>query len=122
LYMHTIEALLRDYDTRLAAANAERARDDLPRLPRVELRVLGQMSLFAHAASRAALPLVATADFDATLDGDWAMRALLNETLKQHGLVYDELSAEIWIPPGATFTVIYDTPQLRAEALDPLYA
>lgn len=113
--------IISDLELKLQGANAERAADSLPPLSKVHLKVLGQMALFADEEASNRLSLVATKDLDAIIDGDWTARTYLKEALRENGLVYDDLSKEIWIPPEATFEVYHDSSLLKVSVLSPLY-
>lgn len=116
-----MQKILSDFEITLQRASAERASDGLPQLAKVELKVLGQMALFANEYASASLDLVQTKDLDAIIEGDWVVRSMFKETLRHHGLVYDDLSDEIWIPPEATFDEYYNSSLLRVLVLSPLY-
>ena len=63
---------------------------------------------------------IATRDFDAILRGDWFAIAALRSILSANGLVYDELSEEIWLPTFSTFIPYYRSSHLEVSYLDPL--
>jgi len=112
--------MLRDYEKRIDQINAERQIEGLPFLPALGVRVLGQMSLWLDARASSSLHLVRTNDLDALLEGDWLCKLEFKRILEIHGLVYDELSSEIWIPPGSTFRLFYESHHIKCEYLDPL--
>ena len=121
--IHPILAdLITQLEHDLAAANQERYLDNLPTLSQLHITMLGQMALRVHHEIPAELHLAQTADMDALLNGDWATRAIFKKCLADHHLVYDEHSAEIWIPPLATFTTGYESPLLFIDIIDPLFA
>ncbi len=110
-----------EFEIRLQRANTERASDGLPPLSKVHLKVLGQMALMANIEASSKLHLVATKDLDAIIEGDWTARTLLKNVLQENGMVYDELSSEVWIPPEATFEVMHDSSVLKVSLLSPLF-
>ena len=84
-----------------------------------KIQILGQLSLMLNQAASEELQLAATKDVDALLSGDIAMKLETKRALKSFGLEYDELSKEIWIPEGATFTNYYTSTALVISVVDP---
>ena len=50
------------------------------------------------------------------------MRSILIEALKKHGLDYDDLSTEIWLPEDAKFHPYYNSANVAVERLDVIAA
>jgi hypothetical protein len=84
-----------------------------------EIWLLGQVSLLARPRVSALLHLAQTADLDAFLKMDGAVKGELKRLLAEAGLVYDEDSTLIWIPEGAVFEPLYSFSNLTVLALDP---
>lgn len=89
---------------------------------RIEIEVLGQMSLLMNKDVSSKINLAATADVDAKLKGRWGEAQVFREVLKAHGLKYDELSTEVWIPKDAKFIEYYNSPYVKVSYLDPVSA
>lgn len=101
----------------IETTNSERFKDDVPRLDKIDIKVLGQFSLMADPEASKKLPLVATMDFDALIQGDWSARTLLKIALAKFNLEYDDLSKEIWLPDDAKFIGLYDSNTLKVSYL-----
>ncbi len=108
------------FEEKVIIINKERAIDSLPPLPRANIKILGQVALQVYPGVSDALHLVRTRDFDALLEGDWSIRSIIRECIAELGLMYDELSREIWIPPHAKFEVFYESLLLKIEVLEPI--
>ncbi len=119
--MEQVNQLIEELEKRLYQRRAEF--EDYPGiLDKLELRILGQMSLLMNKELSARLNLTATVDLDAMIDGRSEVVQELRTVLKQQGLRYDELSKEIWLPDGAQYIEYYDSPYLRVLYLDPISA
>jgi hypothetical protein len=117
--MHDLlESLIASLEKELGLQNKERARDELPRIAKARLVVLGQFSLLSDPELSRRLPLAATMDFDAWIEGEWCVRAMLKRILAEKGLAYDELSAEIWMPKETTYRTIHDSEMLKVQISD----
>lgn len=92
----------------LEVDNCAREKSGIPRLPKFRIKILGQMSLLMDRESSSALPLAMTADFDALISGPSQIRTILKDVLQKHGLEYDDLSSEIWLPSDATFISYFE--------------
>jgi hypothetical protein len=101
--------------------NIERQIDDLLRLKKIHLKILGQSALLLNKEILDKWIITQTRDFDAIIEGDWTNRSLIKRALNKVGLVYDDLSKEVWIPPNSTFVSLYESNQIKLEALDPFF-
>lgn len=117
--MDIIRSLITQLDAVLGADTDTRRQEGLPGLYPLEVKVLGQMSLLMDPIGIKLNP-IATRDFDAILRGDWLAIAALRSILSANGLVYDELSEEIWLPKFSTFIPYHRSPHLEVSYLDPL--
>jgi len=94
--------------------------------PNVLIQVLGQCSLILNSTVR--LPLAGTMDLDARVkpqsrqESVYFIQKKLADLLDQEGFELDPDVHLIWLPPESTFTVCYETPRMRCEILDPLFA
>ncbi len=87
------------------------------------LKILGQCSLLVQPDVAIRLFPTATKDLDGLIEGEFVTcRNELKKVLRKYGLVYDDLSKEIWLPENATFNQIYDGQKLEVLALDPISA
>lgn len=114
-----IEELFVALDRRVEDLNSERRAEGLLGLPKSKVRLLGQMSLLSNERVSLILSLAQTGDLDALLTMDSVVKDELKSLLKQHGLVYDEDSYLIWIPPGAKFEKRLDLSNVLVESIDP---
>jgi hypothetical protein len=119
--MDLIKTIFTQLDIELARITDERRAQDLPGLRALEVKVLGQMSLIMDPAGRS-LNLAATRDLDALILGDSLATEALRGILKSNGMIYDELSMEVWLPDLAYFMPYHSTPNLVVSYLDPLSA
>jgi hypothetical protein len=99
--------------------NQARRHDGLRALPRARVRILGQISLLVDERASAVLNLTQTADLDATLRMDNAVKEELRSLLRSSGYVYDEDSPLIWIPEDAVFYRFVDLNNIVVESIDP---
>ncbi len=65
------------------------------------------------------LSLAQTGDLDALLTMDHIVKEELKKILLKQGLVYDEDSHLIWIPPGARFEDVFDFEHVIVASIDP---
>lgn len=84
-----------------------------------EIILLGQMSLLAHQDISSILTLTQTLDLDAKLQMDHFIKQEFKKLLSKAGLIYDEDSHLVWIPPGAEFDELFSYPKLVVKAIDP---
>ena len=99
----------------VAALTQERERrfkDGGPAMAATTIRLVGQLSLFADEEFATHVPLFATQDCDAVIEGDWSVKSIFREVLEGLGLVYDDLSPEIWIPKETEWREIHRDPWL----------
>lgn len=115
-----ISGLIATLERLIKTANSERSKDGLPHLKKIEIHILGQFSLLADPEASAKLPLVATRDFDALVEGDWSARTLLKIALAEFNLEYDDLSKEIWLPDNPQFIELYNSNTLQISYLSAL--
>lgn len=114
-----LNLIFTELDRRIALLAKERAEIGGPKIARAEVRVLGQMSLLSNEQVSSKIALADTADLDAHLRTESVVENELRRILKEHGLVYDETSGEIWIPPGATFETLFDFERVKVTRIDP---
>ena len=120
--MELINQILLDLEQKIAHEHAQRMGDEFRTISKTKITILGQFSLLANPKVSALLTLTATVDVDALIQGDWKIIASFKEILTKYGLHYDEDSALIWIPEGSKFDIIYDSPTLICEVIDPMHA
>lgn len=112
---------LKDLEQELTVAHEARLSDGAPPLATLRVKILDQTALRIHPHTAPQLHIIQTADLDALLVGDWTGKRILQQCLAKIGLVYDEHSTDVWIPPQATFTELYRSERLNVEVLDPLW-
>jgi hypothetical protein len=111
--------LFETLDRRVEVINQDRRRQGLFALSKARVQILGQISLLVHARASAVLSLTQTADLDATLTMDDAVKEELKSLLKNNGYVYDEDNSLIWIPEGAKFLPFLELNNIVVESIDP---
>ena len=118
--MEIFRNLLNELDQWIVEENKTRRAEDLSAYTPISIRVLGQFSLLLNPDAAQQLLPVATQDLDAIIRAEWNVQKKLEALLGLHGLVYDDLSNEIWIPEGATFICFYQSENIHCEYLDAL--
>jgi hypothetical protein len=116
--LHTLVSYL---SQEIISLNKEREADTLGPIHQVHLRLLGQSGLMFNPAISQQITLIQTRDLDAIIEGDWSSRSLVKRAIAKLGLEYDDLSKEMWIPPGAPFISLFEDYTMKLEALDPFY-
>lgn len=119
--MDLIRKILIETEEEIRRLNKEREEFGQVRIKKLKITLLGQFGLLSNSKFPPQIPLVRTDDVDAFLDGDIAGKQCFREIIKKHGLVYDELSDQIWIPPNATFSEISDSEEIFCCVLDPVF-
>ena len=117
--MKLLDEILAELEQAIERLNEERERDGMLRLSKAQIKVLGQFSLLADEQFSASISLAATIDLDAIIEGEWIIEEELRKILKNKGLVFDELSREIWIPEGSKFLPYYESNRIKCMYLDP---
>jgi hypothetical protein len=118
--MKLIDEILKELEESIKRHNAERESEGLPSLPRIEIKLLGQFSLMVDPKASRNLTLASTMDVDALIHGEYVLEQDLKNILKRKGLELDELSGEIWIPPGGKFIPLYQSRYISCSYLDPI--
>lgn len=120
--MDILRAIFKDLEACLIEENARREAENLPRLPKAEIKVLGQMALLLDAFLVRVLPLAATNDVDALIKGNVYVQQQFRHLLRAKNLNYDDLSTEIWLPKEHQFIIFHDSEVLCCSYLDPMSA
>jgi hypothetical protein len=107
-----------ELNQRVEALNQERLDDGLFAVPKAKAQILGQMSLLANEKVSVLLTLAQTGDLDALLTMDGLVKAELKKILLNQGLLYDEDSYLIWIPPKSTFNTLFDLEHILVQLID----
>jgi hypothetical protein len=120
--MHKLlEKISKILEDEISLANLERAKNSEPRIKPIKITILGQFALIINQGISEKIPLAATMDVDALFEGDWSFRKIFERTLKDSGLILDELSSEIWIPPQSQYVCYYKSAQITIQGLTPIY-
>lgn len=114
-----VKKMFEALNTRLEEVNRERIEDGTLRLPKAEVTLLGQMSLLADDKVSAVLSLAQTGDMDAILKMNTIVKNEFKGILKKHGLIYDEDSHLVWIPPKSKFQEFADYSTIKVNVIDP---
>jgi hypothetical protein len=114
-----LEELFTELNVKADEINRERREERLFRIPKAKVQLLGQISLLSHERVALILSLAQTGDLDALLTMDQVLKAELKRILRKRGMLYDEDSYLIWIPPGARFEALFDLENVVVESIDP---
>jgi hypothetical protein len=117
-FREKLEALFRELDGRIGAENETRRGDGRLPIAKAEVTLLGQMSLLVDERVSAVLALAQTGDMDARLNMEHFAKSELKKLLPNYGLIYDEDSSLIWIPPGARFSELFDLVHVVVRKID----
>ena len=101
-----LNELFIELNNRIDEINIARRNDGLPPIANAKVQILGQMSLLSNDMASMILSLAQTGDLVALLTMDHVIKEELKKALAKQGLVYDEDSYLIWIPPGAKFVPV----------------
>lgn len=116
-----LKMIFQNLDERIDECNKERTQDGLPPLSTCKIVIMGQVSLFLDVRARDSLELNVTRDVDAVLEGDWFVRNEFKKLLKEHQLIYDELSDQIWLPEEFETEFFFKGTSVHCERVLPLY-
>ena len=119
--MKLIDKVIKDLEAALMLRREDLGPDAMPG-EKIEINILGQMSLLMNKDVSSKIHLAYTKDVDALLKGKWGEAKVFRDILKTNGLEFDELSAEVWIPKDAEFIEYYDSTWIRVSYLDPISA
>ena len=107
-----------ELNTRIRRINRQRRGEGLSETRPCEVTLLGQMSLLVDPRASEALSLAQTADLDALLKMDHAVKEEFKKILRAEGLIYDEDSPLIWIPKDAKIRKVIDVGSITIKAID----
>ena len=113
-----LRAIFEGISERIDVLNHERRRDGAPPIPRAQVQLLGQISLFCRESVSAILTLAQTGDLDAHLVMENVVKEMLKRELATIGMIYDEDSSLIWIAPGSQFDVLFEFKNVVVQAID----
>ena len=116
-----LKNIITDYEKAISQLNQRRKTDNIEPYKKLRITLLGQFSLFAVSETAALLSPVATKDIDALIEGESTPSDVLKKIMRENGFNYDEESMYIWIPPGSSKKIIYDSDLILCEVLDPIY-
>ena len=118
--MKLIDKIINDLEEQLRLRREELGGDSSSN--KIEIQMLGQMSLLMNKDITTKLTLAHTKDVDALLKGKSGESQVFRKVVKSNGLEFDELSEEVWIPKDAKFLEYYDSPYVKVTYLDPISA
>jgi len=113
-----LATLFADLNQRVLDINVERINEGTIPIPKSQVRLLGQISLMSHERVSAYLSLVQTNDLDALLQMEYVVKVEFKKLLNELGLIYDEDSYLIWIPPGARFDPLFNLETVEVHIID----
>jgi hypothetical protein len=114
-----LKTLFSELNVTVEKIDRERRAEGLLPIPKAKVQLLGQMSLLSNDKVSPLLSLAQTGDLDALLRMEHVVKVELKRLLQKHGLIYDEDSSLIWIPPGAMFEALFDLDHVTVESIDP---
>lgn len=106
-------------DQRITILNQERKEMGSPQITCAQIELLGQMSLLSNEMVSHQITLADTADMDAHLKTEYVVEKELRRLLQEHGLIYDESSGEVWIPPNTRFEPLFNFSNVVVTRIDP---
>lgn len=117
----TIMAIFKELNERITNENEERKEAGTARIDPIEVRILGQVTLLANKIVAETLPLQMTNDLDALITNTqgFVTKVLTKEILPKYGLELDSDSNLVWIPPGSSFELFWDSKFVLVKLLDP---
>ena len=98
--------------------NESAFKESAMQLSACSFRILGQAALLQ---SELTIELRYTADVDAYTDAEYSIIEQLNFLLKPHGMKYDQLSAEVWMPEGTVYLPFYAGKRITVEVAQAEY-
>lgn len=113
-----LKSLFNEFDEAVKRIKTEREREGLSPIAKAKVQLLGQVSLLANNKVSATLSLAQTGDLDALLTMSYVVKMELEKLLPKYGLVYDEDSRLIFIPPGSRFDLLFDLENVVVEMID----
>ncbi len=114
-----LSQLFVELNIRIGEISRSRREGQLLSVSKAKVQLLGQISLLSHDKVAATLSLAQTGDVDAFLTMDHVVKEELKKALRAQGLVYDEDSYLIWVPPGSRFEEFLNLENLFVESIDP---
>ncbi len=115
-----LKRVFANLDAWIDAENHRRVAEGGFPFPECEISIVGQMSLLANEEVSAVLTLVGTVDIDALLKKvDHPIKLKFLELIKSQGLVYDEDSEKVWLPPESKFSPLFELHNFSVSILDP---
>ncbi|MCB0367700.1 MAG: hypothetical protein H6624_19305 [Bdellovibrionaceae bacterium] len=116
-----LEEIFTELDRFIDGENERRRSDGGVALPKVEIVILGQASLFLDDQVSAKLNLAQTFDLDALVRSEHLVKKKLNDLLRSHRLELEIEPEKIWIPPNSRFNLFLDLPDTRVTFQDPIF-
>lgn len=110
-----------ELNSRIEAENLEREESGTLKIQPVEIQLLGQLSLLANEMAAQVLVLQRTNDMDALIKNAefFVKNILAKDILPKYGLVFDNDSKKVWIPPDSHFDAFCEFKRVRVKLLDP---
>lgn len=96
--------------------NIQASREGLPAISKCEFRIVGQTALLE---ANLKIDLASTVDVDAMNNAAYSVTAKFNELLNAHGLEYDKLSNEIWMPAETIYADLFRGISVVATRAEP---
>ncbi len=114
-------AIFKELNERITAENVDREQSGESKIRSVEVRILGQITLLANEMVAPILTLQMTNDLDAVITNTqgFVTRVLTKEILPKYDLELDSDSGLVWLPPGSTFELFWDSKYVQVKLLDP---
>lgn len=113
-----LQSVFQKLDAWLIAENKVRSQEGALRLPRTEIRIVGQTGLVeAHVD----LELIETMDVDALGILDHLIQKKFDDLLRPYGKRFDPLSHEVWMPKETEYDRVFDGRFVRGLIARPEY-
>lgn len=118
--MKLIDKIINDLEEELRLRREELDEDFI--INKIEIQMLGQMSLLMNKDITTKMTIAYTNDVDALLKAGSGEFQVFRKVVKSNGLASDELGEEVWTPKDAKFLDYYDSTYVKVTYLDPISA
>jgi hypothetical protein len=113
-----LKTIFKELDGKITVENVDRRESGTYLVPKCDIKILGQMSLLANDKISSVLHLAQTADMDALVTVHF-VKTELKKILIKNGLIYDEDSEKVWLPPEVKFEELFEFSNILVSVIDP---
>lgn len=113
-----LKEIFEKLDDQVIAANKRFADEGSFPIPKFQVQVLGQVGLLE---AQIDIPMNKTIDLDAYSNMKYSAKRIFIGILAEYGLVYDDLSDEIWMPKETVYNTIFEGQIVTGMVAQPEY-